>query len=84
MFNSFGNILRLTSFGESHGKGVGGGGMYFGEKYQDNDKAYDTNMYTRPEIERILKVAFEYAKRVMLRISGCTKRFVREETYLLI
>ena len=28
------------------------GGMYFGEKYQDNDKAYDTNMYTRPEIER--------------------------------
>lgn len=35
--------------------------MYFGEKYQDNDKAYDTNMYTRPEIERILKVGFEYA-----------------------
>ena len=34
------------------------GGMYFGEKYQDNDKAYDTNMYTRPEIERILKVGF--------------------------
>ena len=32
------------------------GGMYFGEKYQDNDKAYDTNIYTRPEIERILKV----------------------------
>src|SRR5574344_56694 len=37
------------------------GGMYFGEKYQDNDKAYDTDIYTRPEIERILKVAFEYA-----------------------
>jgi len=37
------------------------GGMYFGEKYQDNDKAYDTNYYTRPEIERILKVGFEYA-----------------------
>jgi len=35
------------------------GGMYFGEKYQDNDRAYDTNVYTRPEIERILKVAFE-------------------------
>lgn len=39
------------------------GGMYFGEKYQDNDKAYDTNLYTRPEIERILKVGFEYAMR---------------------
>lgn len=37
------------------------GGMYFGEKYQDNDKAWDTNYYTRPEIERILRVGFEYA-----------------------
>ena len=35
------------------------GGMYFGEKYQDNDRAYDTDVYTRPEIERILRVAFE-------------------------
>jgi chorismate synthase len=24
MFNTFGNIVRLTSFGESHGKGIGG------------------------------------------------------------
>ena len=39
------------------------GGMYFGEKYQDNDKAYDTNYYTRPEIERILRVAYRYASR---------------------
>ena len=39
------------------------GGMYFGEKYQDNDKAYDTNYYTRPEVERILRVAYDYARR---------------------
>ena len=39
------------------------GGMYFGEKYQDNDKAYDTDIYTRPEIERILKVGFEMAQK---------------------
>ena len=39
------------------------GGMYFGEKYQDNEKAYDTNYYSRPEIERILKVGFEYARK---------------------
>ena len=39
------------------------GGMYFGEKYQDNDKAYDTNYYTRPEIERILRVAYSYARK---------------------
>ena len=39
------------------------GGMYFGEKYQDDEKAYDTNYYTRGEIERILKVGYEYARR---------------------
>ena len=39
------------------------GGLYFGERYQDNDKAYDTNIYTRGEIERILRVGFEYARR---------------------
>ena len=39
------------------------GGMYFGEKYQDNDKAYDTNFYSRPEIERILRIGFAYARR---------------------
>ena len=37
------------------------GGMYFGEKYQDNDKAYDTDIYTRQEIERIVKLGFEMA-----------------------
>ena len=39
------------------------GGMYFGEKYQDDGRAYDTNAYTRAEIERILKVGFEYARK---------------------
>ena len=39
------------------------GGMYFGEKYQDNDRAYDTNVYTRPEVERILRMGFETAMR---------------------
>ncbi len=39
------------------------GGMYFGEKYQDNDRAYDTNAYTRHEVERILRVAYDYARR---------------------
>ncbi len=38
------------------------GGMYFGEKYEDNDRAYDTNAYTREEIERILRVAYNYAR----------------------
>ncbi len=37
------------------------GGMYFGEKHQDDNMAYDTDIYTRPEIERILKLGFEMA-----------------------
>ena len=41
------------------------GGMYFGAKGRedDGDTAYDTNLYHRYEIERILKLAFEYAMR---------------------
>jgi len=37
------------------------GGMYFGEKFESDDRAYDTNDYSRPEIERILRVAYDYA-----------------------
>ena len=37
------------------------GGMYFGEKHQDDNMAYDTDIYTRPEIERIVRLAFDMA-----------------------
>lgn len=39
------------------------GGMYFGEKYESDDEAYDTNRYTRQEVERILRVGFELARK---------------------
>ncbi len=39
------------------------GGMYFGEKLEGDDRAYDTNADTRAEIERILRVAYDYARR---------------------
>ena len=39
------------------------GGLYLGEKYQDEERAYDTMAYTRNEVERILRVAFDYARR---------------------
>lgn len=39
------------------------GGMYFGEKKEGDDFAYDTNAYSRTEVERILKVAYAYAER---------------------
>lgn len=40
------------------------GGIYFGEprgRSEDGQKAYDTCIYTREEIERIVKLGFEYA-----------------------
>ncbi|MBR5964428.1 MAG: 3-isopropylmalate dehydrogenase [Bacteroidaceae bacterium] len=38
------------------------GGMYFGAKLEGDDEAYDTNHYTRAEVERILRVAYDYAR----------------------
>ena len=38
------------------------GGIYFGEKGTEGDKAWDVEMYSRPEIERIAEVAFQAAK----------------------
>ena len=44
------------------------GGMYFGKKEEPTinengvEEALDTNYYTRPEVERILKVAYQYAR----------------------
>jgi 3-isopropylmalate dehydrogenase len=40
------------------------GGIYFGQpqgRSEDGNTAYDTSIYTREEIERILKLAFEFA-----------------------
>lgn len=40
------------------------GGIYFGKpqgRSEDGNTAYDTNMYSREEIERILKLGFEFA-----------------------
>ena len=39
------------------------GGMYFGEKHEDDAEAWDTCYYSRPEVERILHVAFREAQK---------------------
>lgn len=38
------------------------GGIYFGEKGTEGDKAWDVEMYSKPEIERIAAVAFQAAQ----------------------
>ena len=37
------------------------GGMYFGPKKEGTDEAFDTNLYSRAEVERILRVGYQYA-----------------------
>jgi len=60
------------------------GGMYFGEKgRRDNgDTAYDTNLYHRFEVERILKLAFEYAGRRRKHLTVVDKANVLESSRL--
>ncbi len=60
------------------------GGMYFGEKgRRDNgNTAYDTNIYSRPEVERILKIAFEYAQRRRKHLTVVDKANVLESSRL--
>ena len=60
------------------------GGMYFGEKgRKDNgDTAFDTNIYHRYEVERILKLAFEYAMRRRKHVTVVDKANVLESSRL--
>ena len=60
------------------------GGMYFGEKgrLDGGDTAYDTNIYHRFEIERILKLAFGYAMRRRRHLTVVDKANVLESSRL--
>jgi len=60
------------------------GGMYFGEKgrLDGGDTAYDTNIYHRFEIERILRQAFEYAMRRRKHLTVVDKANVLESSRL--
>ncbi len=60
------------------------GGMYFGEKGRsaDGNTAWDTNIYSRPEIERILKLAFEFAGRRRKHLTVVDKANVLESSRL--
>ena len=60
------------------------GGMYFGEKgrLDGGDTAYDTNIYHRYEIERILKLAYGYALRRRRHLTVVDKANVLESSRL--
>ncbi len=50
------------------------GGIYFGQpKGREGDRAFDTMVYTVPEIERIARVAFEAALRRNRRVTSIDK-----------
>lgn len=49
------------------------GGMYFGEKREGGDMAYDVNKYTRAEVARILEVAYACARRRKRRLTVVDK-----------
>lgn len=60
------------------------GGIYFGEKgRKDNgNTAFDTNTYTREEIERILKLAYEFAGQRRKKLTVVDKANVLESSRL--
>ncbi|HJQ27946.1 MAG TPA: 3-isopropylmalate dehydrogenase [Rubrobacter sp.] len=49
------------------------GGAYFGEKEEGEERASDLSVYTREEIERVARVAFEAAKRRKGRVTSVDK-----------
>jgi 3-isopropylmalate dehydrogenase len=55
------------------------GGIYFGDRGRRGDSAYDTCVYSEPEIERIAEVAFRFARR---RVTSVDKANILETSRL--
>ena len=60
------------------------GGIYFGERgtSEDGNTAWDTEKYTRPEIERIVRMGFEYAKNRQKRLCVVDKANILNSSQL--
>lgn len=58
------------------------GGVYFGEKGSDENAAWDLMKYSRPEIERIVRVAFESAKKRSGKVCSVDKANVLSSSVL--
>jgi 3-isopropylmalate dehydrogenase len=49
------------------------GGAYFGDKEEGEERASDLSVYTREEVERVTRVAFDAAKRRKRRVTSVDK-----------
>ncbi len=58
------------------------GGIYFGAKARSADEAYDTCLYSRGEIDRIARLAFEQARRRRKKVTLVDKANVLETSRL--
>ncbi len=60
------------------------GGIYFGERgtSEDQNTAWDTEKYTRPEIERIVRMGFEYAQKRQKRLCVVDKANILNSSQL--
>jgi 3-isopropylmalate dehydrogenase len=62
------------------------GGIYFGERGRKSENdvsaAYDTMFYTEPEIERVVRVAFDLARRRRNKVTSVDKANVLESSRL--
>lgn len=58
------------------------GGIYFGARGREGDRAYDTESYSVPEIERIARVAFETARKRRCKVTSVDKANILESSRL--
>lgn len=58
------------------------GGLYFGDRARVDDRAYDTCVYTRGEIERVARRAFEAAQGRRQKVTSVDKANVLESSRL--
>lgn len=58
------------------------GGIYFGEKGREGDSAFDTQRYSKPEIQRIAKLGFEAAQKRRGKVTSVDKANVLQTSIL--
>ncbi len=83
------SLLHLSPLREEKVRGVDfviyrelTGGIYFGDKGQTPNGAYDHCVYTGPEIDRIARLAFEHARRRRGKVTLVDKANVLETSRL--